>query len=680
MGKFDVAWLDKKNIRRLLENVSWYFDDEVLEDETLLRLKKEIINWLQLPIVNKRENAGVIFSKQSINKSMNEAYKIEKLKKTEQFLITGETNIALLYGFYGFLRSIQYDDKEYPIISVPSQSLRMVNQWDQTDGSVERGYAGASIFFGDINKLGNIDLGSFDVQEESIDPFRHDISRVEFYARMLASVGINAIVLNNCNVRGLGIKLIVESYLDGVAKISQIFSEFGIKIFLSINWAAPKYLSSLKTTDPLDKSVQEFWKKICDDIYEKVPKFGGFLVKADSEGEPGPYQYGRNHAQGANMLASAIQPHGGLIIWRAFVYDSRQDWRDRSTDRAKASYENFIDLDGQFDDNVVLQIKFGPIDFQTSEPITPLFGKLKNTNQLIEFQITAEYLGHQIDVNYVVPQWLKMINFDTKNQYNGSTALVKDVIKENSKNYVNSGFAGVSNVGMDANWTGNKLAQANLYGFGRMCWDNEVSSDCILKEWISLTFNRTTLKSQKSIFKILATSNNTYKKYTAPLGVGFMVVPHFHYGVSVNGYEYDKWGTYHFADRNGVGVDRTLSTGTGFTGLYSDAVSAMFDNIQTVPEDLTLFFHHVAYSKKLSNGKTLIQTIYDNHFEGYDTVQKYIDIWRNLKGTIDKDTFDNVSVCLNKQQENALEWRDQINTYFYRMSGISDELGRTIYR
>lgn len=671
------GWLERTTIQRLFQNETFGFKQAEIfpHSAVAIRLRKEIINWLELPIVPS-DQATITFDKDVDKVSNDEAFEISK--DSGKTIITAKKNIGCLYGFYQLIRR-RLSGQNEQISSTPDQPIRMIDQWDQIDGSIERGYAGASILFGDLNQVDNPDRGDFGVVEKSGDPFRHDLDRVIMYARMLASVGINAISLNNVNVRGKATSLIVEPYLAGVKELANIFRGFGIRVYLAINWEAPKHIGNLDSSDPLNTDVLKFWQNICDGIYLQIPDFGGFIVKADSEGEPGPYQYGRTHAEGANMLAKAIEPHHGVIIWRAFVYNSKQDWRDRKTDRAKAAYDNFYPLDGQFANNVILQAKFGPIDFQTEEPLQPLFGALRKTNLMMEFEITAEYLGHQIDINYVVPQWAKMINFDTqyRDLYN---SVAKDVLKETAVNSKNTGFGAVSNVGMSPFWTGNPLALANLYGYGVLCWDNSANPDEILEDWLNQVFYGASEKAIDTVFRIMRSSNETFKEYNAPLGVGFMVTPHYHYGPSVNGYEYDSWGTYHFADRNGVGVDRTKASGSGYTSLYAKSVAQMYENPDTTPQELMLFFHHLDYQFKLPDGKTLIQTIYDQHFDGYDKVKQYVQAWNDLEDEINDGIFKEVQKRLKMQLQNALNWRDQVNTYFLRMSGIDDDKGRTIYR
>lgn len=422
----------------------------------------------------------------------------------------------------------------------------------------------------------------------------------------------------------------------------------------------------------------QWWGNTVKEIYQIIPDFGGFVVKADSENRPGPFTYNRNHDEGANLLGAALSPYGGIVIWRCFVYDCAQDWRNRKIDRARAAYDNFKPLDGKFLDNVILQIKNGPIDFQVREPVSPLFGSLNKTNQILEFQVAQEYTGQQKHVCFLLPMWKEVLDFNT--DHSRLDSLVKDVIQNKSPNCYNSGIAAVSNIGMDYNWTGHKLAQANLYGYGKLIWNNEILSEVVAEKWIALTFN---LKNQSihtnELVKLLMTSRETYEFYTAPLGIGFMVEPNHHYGPNIDGYEYSQWGTYHFADRNGIGVNRTLATGTGYTNQYTKNNQLLFEHLETCPDELLLFFHHVPYVHKLKNGTTVIQHIYDTHFEGVERVKEYIKIWESLKSEVDETSYENVNMLLAEQLRCAREWRDQINTYFYRKSGIADEQARKIY-
>jgi alpha-glucuronidase len=578
-------------------------------------------------------------------------------------VVTAAAERGLLYGYFHALRlGAAAFSQALTVVQEPAQPIRMVNQWDNMSaehhlGSVERGYAGDSIFF----------------RDGSVVSDRH---RIVDYARLLASVGINALSINNVNVHPAAARLLTE-HLDDVAGVAAILRDFGITIFLSVNFASPVLLGGLPTADPADLDVIAWWRQTTECVYQRIPDFGGYVVKADSEGQPGPFSYGRDHADGANLLAQALQPFGGTVFWRCFVYNSRQDWRDRTTDRARAAFDNFMPIDGRFADNVVLQIKSGPVDFQVREPVSPLIGALRSTNIAVEFQLTQEYTGHQIDVCYLVPQWTQMLDFDA--DPGGATPrTVASILATRARAHGRAGLCGVSNIGDDANWTGHKLAQANLYGFGRLAWDPSLSPDAVLAEWIGLTFPESP-RVHAVVREIQRGSWLAYESYTAPLGVGWMVTPEVHYGPSVDGYEYSRWGTYHFADRDGLGVDRTVATGSGFAGQYPPARAQQYEALATCPDELLLFFHHVSYSHVLHSGKTVIQHIYDAHFAGYDWVAAMADAWRTLAGQLDDAAFQNVLGRLEQQLSSAREWRDQINTYFWRKSGIPDAHGRTIY-
>lgn len=573
-------------------------------------------------------------------------------------IVTAKSDNGLLYGSFYLIRILQEKkllDDLY-VLENPKSPLRMINHWDNLNGNIERGYAGKSIFYNNYELVDNLD-------------------RIRDYARLLSSIGINAIALNNVNV-GKEEARLIDDKIYIVETLYDIFKRYGIKVFVSINFASPIMIGGLKTADPLNEEVNEWWKKRVDFIYDHVPEFGGFLVKADSEDQPGPFSYNRTHADGANMLAKALAPHNGLLIWRAFVYNCYQDWRDQNTDRAKAAYETFMPLDGQFLDNVIIQIKNGPMDFQVREPVNPLFGGLKKTNQILELQITQEYTGQQKHLCYLVPQWKEVLDFDTYLFGNGTT--VSKIVSGSPFNSRNFGIAGVANVGDNINWTGHTLAQANLYGYGRLTWNPELESSQITEEWIKCTFGDN-LKLHENLSQMLQNSWEIYEKYTSPLGIGWMVNPGHHYGPNVDGYEYSRWGTYHRANHFGIGVDRTLKSGTGFTRLYHQPNFEKFEHLESCPEELLLFFHHVSYIYKLNNNKTLIQHIYDTHFEGVEDVQWLINLWIELEGLIDNKRYQDVLSKLLEQKEHAEEWRDVINTYFYRKTMISDEKGRKIY-
>ncbi|GIO84981.1 xylan alpha-(1-_2)-glucuronosidase [Paenibacillus faecis] len=588
-----------------------------------------------------------------------EGFAIQSDPSAGRIAIGAVSSAGVLYGVFHLLRLIGIGSpiSAIHIVENPVNQLRMINQWDNIDGSIERGYAGNSIFYAD----GKI---------------TSDLQRIRDYARLLASTGVNALSINNVNVHRLETMLITEAYLPEVARLAGIFRNYGIKLFLSINYAAPLEIGSLPTADPLDPEVKRWWRERAADIYRYIPDFGGFLVKADSENRPGPFTYGRDHADGANMLAEALAPHGGVVIWRCFVYNCKQDWRDRKTDRARAAYDHFVPLDGRFNDNVILQVKNGPIDFQVREPVSPLLGAMPATNQMIEFQITQEYTGQQRHVCYLVPQWKEVLEFDTYLQGEGTP--IKRIVDGSVHGSRYSGFAAVSNIGDDANWTGHLLAQANLYGYGRLAWNPELTAEEIAEEWIRLTFGDDE-RVVRTIRGILLDSLSIYESYTAPLGIGFMVNPNHHYGPNVDGYEYSMWGTYHFADCHGIGVDRTKATGTGYTAQYAEPNFRLYESLESCPDELLLFFHHVPYTHVLHSGKTVIQHIYDTHFEGAERAARLEETWGSLAGLIPESLNKQVAVRLAEQAEHAKEWRDQINTYFFRKSGIPDERGRRIY-
>lgn len=647
--KRDRCWLTKKvDVEKIktfsIQNIDRITDTIVSE-----------MNVLFSNVSRKAHDSDLLFELTKNFSLGTEGFSISN--KNSKVIIHAQTTKGLLYGMFFLHRSlIENNNNVREIISKPDQSLRMINHWDNMDGTIERGYAGNSIFFKD-------------------NDFRRDYDLVREYARLLSSVGINAVTLNNVNVRGRAIELICEENLGEVKMLNDIFSSYGIQTFLCVNFASPKIIGGLDTADPLDKSVIEFWNNITKKIYKYIPDFGGFVIKADSEGEPGPFEYGRKHDEGANLFGRALEPYGGRCIWRCFVYNHKQDWRDRSTDRAKAAYEEFMPLDGKFIDNVSLQIKLGPLDFQVREPVSPLLGSLRNTNYLIEFQLTQEYTGHQKSIYYQVPVWKEALDFDCK--YEDTPGTVKELIRKNSPIVNNSGICAVGLVGMDSNWTGNKLMQINLFAYGLLSWNNNLSSEIIADEWIDLTFSLGNNLKDK-LREILLTSRETYAMYTAPRGVGFMVRPVTHDGPSIDGYEYDKWGTYHFADWQSIGNDRTKN-GTGFVKQYSPEVCEFYDNLETCPDNLLLWFHHVPYTHILHNGKSLIQDIYDNHFVGVDRVKQYQIDWQSFEGKIDENSYYNVKSLLSYQLKMAIEWRDQINTYFYRKTGISDIHGRKIY-
>ena len=585
-------------------------------------------------------------------------------------LVRSADGAGLLYGLHHVLRQgeapLTGDDRPARR-QAPEQTIRMLDHWDNIDvhevmGQVERGYAGDSIFY---------DNGRV----------RDDLTRVQAYARLLGSVGINHVCINNVNVHRTEATLITD-LLPDVARIAAAFRPHGIRIHLAVSFAAPVTLGGLATADPVDPAVGHWWATVAAEVYEAIPDFGGFVVKADSEGQPGPFGYGRTHAEGANMLARALAPFGGTLHWRAFVYNHHQDWRDRSTDRARAAHDHFVPLDGEFDDNVILQVKSGPMDFQVREPVSPLIAAMPRTRLAVELQVTQEYTGQQRHACYLAPQWSQILRFPL---WGDGGATVADVAAGRAA-AGSGGLAAVSNVGDDPFWTGHPLAQANLFAFGRLAWDSRLDPIALLDEWIGLTFDGADAPApdgrgtvRQVVHRILDGSWQTYEDYTAPLGIGFMVTPGSHYGPSVDGYEYSPWGTYHFADRDGIGVDRTVATGSGYAGQYPQPWLDVYEDVRSCPDELLLFFHHVGYGHVLHSGSTVLQHIYDTHFAGQAQARAMAEDWAELRGRVPDEFFERVSQRLAEQVRSATEWRDQLTTYFLRKAGVPDAQGRPIY-
>lgn len=552
-----------------------------------------------------------------------------------RLVITGTSDAACLHGVFALLGLLQThaDVPEAGLVAGTPNRLRMIDHWDNLDGTVERGYAGRSIFFdrGDVVA---------------------DLGRVRDYARMLASIAVNAVAINNVNVGERGAQLLTARLLPRVANLAAVFRAYGIRLFLSVDFASPVLIGPLASADPLDDATRRWWAAKAAQVYQWIPDLGGFLVKADSEQTPGPYAYGRSQADGANMLAAALRPFDGTVIWRAFVYDCHQDWRDRGTDRAKAAFDTFAPLDGAFDANVVVQVKQGPMDFQVREPPSPLLDGLTRTSRLVELQITQEYTGQQKDLCFLVCQWSDVLSARAGRESGkrtvysareggertvfpggeggeraaysaregggvaaypareGGGVTLADVVSGRPDGLPCGGAAGVSNVGGDPTWTGHILAQANLYGFGRLAWDPHLSPDEIAREWTKQTFGPSPVVVD-TITEMLLASWHIYESYTAPLGIGWMVTPGSHYGPDIDGYEYSRRGTYHRADRDGIGIDRTARTGTGYTRQYAGERAELYESLATCPDELLLFFHHVGYLHRLRSGKTVIQHIYD---------------------------------------------------------------------
>lgn len=572
-------------------------------------------------------------------------------------VIEASDSRGILYGTFDLIRQVQMENPLHTLdrFKAPTMPMRMLNHWDNMDGSIERGYSGESFFFEKNEIIVN--------------------DRTRDYARLTASVGINAVVINNVNVKDAATWLITDRYLDKVRELSEVFAEYGIRLYMSLNYAAPMELGQLDSADPLSDEVRDWWHKRMETVFGRIPNLGGFLIKADSEGRPGPFTYGRTHADGANMLADAAAPYGGIIIWRCFVYNCMQDWRDYRTDRARSGYDNFIGQDGMFRDNVILQIKNGPMDFQVREPVHPLLGGLTKTNQMLEVQIAQEYTGQQRHLCYLIPMFKQILQFRTYVREEEDT--VMDIVSGRTFGQHNCGMAAVANTGNDDNWTGHDMAAANWYGFGRLSFEPELSAEEIAREWIRVTYGNDEQVEETLMF-LLMSSWPAYESYTSPLGIGWMVTPDNHYGPSVDGYEYSRWGTYHRADHWGIGVDRSHE-GTGYALLYREPNASVYDDREKCPDELLLFFHHIPYTWKLRSGKTVIQHIYDSHFDGVETVDEMAEQFEKLQDKLPDKAYRRTAGRFMEQKEHAREWRDQINAYFYRKSGIMDEKGRKIY-
>jgi len=578
----------------------------------------------------------------------SEAYSLKNAGQS--ILVTGGDEAGLLYGAYRLFSLLRRNHNldNLDMTDAPAVKRRVLNHWDNPNGSIERGYAGKSLFWRN-NRIG------------------YDLNRLKDYARLLASVGINEISVNNVNVGEVGAKLLTEEGLADLAKVAAVFRPFNIKLIISVHFDSPAIIGGLETSDPVDPNVATFWKEAAERVYKVIPDLAGFLMKADSEFRSGPAALGRTQDEGANVIARALKPFGGIIYWRTFIYDCKQDWRDTVTDRPMAAYDYFQPLDGKFDDNVIIQIKNGPVDFQVREPNSPLLGALKKSAQALEFQASQEYTGHAIDMYNLAVHWEEVLDHPvTENR------TTRDLISNEVRAVV-----AVSNTGDDDNWCGHLLSQANLFAFGRMAWNPNIRADEVTREWINLVFGDNP-KLVEPLLKMMLQSRSTYEKYTSPLAIGWMVKPGLHYGPDVDGYEFSKWGTYHRANNTAIGVDRTRK-GTGYAGQYQPYVRDMYENLDTCPENMLLFFHRLPYDYKLKNGQTLIQHIYDTHFEGAAEVEEYIKTWGALKDLLPEEAYISVARRLERQLANAYEWRDQINTYFYRKTGTPDKLGRRIY-
>ena len=543
--------------------------------------------------------------------------------------ITAGNDIGLLYGAYELLRlqKMEIPMPKKGIKSEPFYQIRLLNHWDNLDGSIERGYAGKSIFWAD-GKLGKNSV--------------LNTNRLVQYARANASIGINGTVLNNVNASP---KMLTKPYLQEVTRMANILRPYGIRVYLSINFATPMALKETKTADPLDASVKKWWKKKADEMYKMIPDFGGFLVKANSEGQPGPFDYDRTHADGANMIADALKPHGGIVMWRCFVYGAKH----KGEDRVKQAVSEFQPLDGQFRDNVILQTKNGPLDFQPREPYSPIFDQIKQTPNMVELQITQEYLGQSRHLVYLAPMWEEFFQQVRPSKLRG--------------------IAGVSNIGDDTNWCGHHFSQANWYAFGRLAWDPFMRSDIISREWLKQTFFNDR-KFLTSMEQLMMESREACVNYMMPLGLHHIFSFDHHYGPEPDGFNprYPiEWCPvyYHKADNAGIGFDRS-SSGSNAVSQYAPPLNRIYDNLETCPEIYLLWFHHVPWDYQMRSGLTLWQEMQEKYNSGVRDVERFCLIWDNMKPYFkdDMQRWNEVKERLDHQLVNARQWRDVCLKYF----------------
>lgn len=562
----------------------------------------------------------------------------------QAIIIAANSDIGLLYGVFELLRQIQthQDISDISIQSAPKVEYRMVNHWDNLSRLVERGYAGLSIW----------DWGT-------LPEYKHP--RYTDYARLNASIGINATAVNNVNADP---RMLTDQFLEKLVVLADIFRPYGIKVFISINYQAPMSVGGLDTADPLDPNVRQWWAEKADQIYEMIPDFGGFLVKADSEGQPGPFAYDRNHAEGANVLADAVEPHGGVVIWRAFVYSPEQE------DRFREAYDEFVPLDGQFKDSVILQVKNGPIDFQPREPFSPLFGAMEETNTMLELQITQEYFGFSYHLAYQGTLFEEALDSDTYAKGEGST--VGKVVSGGVFDYEHTGMAGVLNVGTDRNWTGHPFVQSSWYAYGRLAWDYTLTADDIAGEWMKMTFtnNRDFLGP---IGEVMMISREAGVNYRSPLGLTHLYAQGHHYGPApwTSDLPRPDWTAvyYHKADEEGIGFDRTES-GSNAIEQYHEPLESRFRNIETTPEDYLLWFHHVDWDYEMESGRTLWDELVQKYYEGVEQVRWMQEQWNSIEGLIDDHRFEHVKALLEIQEKDAVRWRDSCVLYFQTFSDM----------
>jgi alpha-glucuronidase len=564
------------------------------------------------------------------------------------WIVAGGSDRGELYGVFHILEQIAQQKPLAEAAECPSSPIRWVNQWDNLDGSIERGYAGRSIFF---------DQGHV----------RADLTRVAEYGRLLASVGINGATVNNVNS---DLRTLEPAMIHEFARIADALRPWGVRMSVSVDLSSPQVVGHLATFDPIDPTVAAWWQAKVDEIYKEIPDFGGFVIKADSEGRVGPSKYGRTPAQAANTVARALKPHGGVVLYRGFVYNNHLDWNDLKADRARAGYDNFHALDGTFEPNVVIQIKHGPIDFQVREPVSPLFAALQHTNQAIELQVTQEYTGQERHMVFLVPMWKTALDTDLRAQHRNTP--VKEIVEGKSFHQPLGGFVGVANVGLDTNWLHHPMAMANLYGFGKLAWNPNLTTNQIIDSWTRLTFGNNP-QVVSTIDELQSNSWHVYEQYTGSLGIGTLTnILGIHYGPGIESAERNGWGQWFRGDSKGIGMDRTVATGTGYIGQYPPELAKEYESLSTCPDDLLLFMHHVPYDHRLHDGKTVAQYVYDAHYAGAATAATYAPRWQQLHGLIDDDRYQQILTLFTYQAGHAIVWRDAVTRWFQRISGMDD--------
>jgi len=600
------------------------------------------------------KGGDVILKLDPSRKDLKDGYQISQ-HENQVYMIAGQS-VGILYAVYHLLR-LQETGAGIPqsgLVEIPAYDIRVLNHWDNLDGTIERGYAGHSLW-------------NWEELPNKLSP------RYEQYGRANASIGINATVLNNVNASS---DLLKPDYLKKVKALADVFRKYGIKVYVSINFSSPQNIGGLTNSDPLNQEVKRWWKSKVKEIYALVPDFGGFLVKANSEGQPGPQDYGRTHADGANMLADALSPYGGTVFWRAFVYHPTKD------DRAKQAYQEFVPLDGQFRDNVILQVKNGPIDFQPREPFNPLLGAMPNTAKMLEFQLTQEYLGFSNHLVYLAPLFKEVLDSDT--YANGKGQTVSKLTDSRGHVGRKTAIAAVANIGLDTNWTGHHFAQANWYAFGRLAWNNNLSSVQIADEWIRMTFTGVQ-EFVEPIKKLMLESREAAVDYMMPLGLHHLFAFEHHYGP-------EPWGDipggrpdwmpwyYHNADSVGLGFDRTVNGSRAVTQ-YNPPLDKIYGNISTCPENLLLWFHHVSWNYRMNNGNTLWTELCFRYDHGVQKVREFQKVWDCMEKYIDRPRFLAVQAKLRIQARDAVWWKDACLQYFqcFSRQPIPYELERPIH-